>query len=554
MPPRKAVTRIVLGPIVGHTDHRSSKIWIQVADNPDHYKLRVHGVGLFRFLGTEAGGALEFRTAIAQAIGLRSDTVYRYAVVREGRTIANGRGSFRTMPDPGSLAHLTFCAISCNVEEEDGQWEALGKYIAEAKPQFLLMMGDQLYLDEGESGNLFKADRRHEPRKQRRAAIAEKYRGNWSRPLVRDVLANIPVYMMWDDHDIRDGWGSSPADSRTMAALHSRGQPIFDLCSGYFEDCRDAYWHFQGCHNPRPSDYSLDETLPNYIDDPPPPGTRRAMPYAFRCGRLVVIVLDSRGERDVFRNDLPILGTKQWQFIEHVLGNMAADVEALAVVTPTPIASIDPDGPTMKLMGDRTDDVEAFKRGDEAGTLDLSSDTGLDQLGWAVVNEHLSPTVSAFTGSELNLGHFKLSGIDEARDQWSHKFSRSEQVALIRAAGSARLTNRAPGAPRALIFLAGDIHVGARFTIRCEDPPFEALSLVASGINTVFSDPPTIDVLLSRDFDVAPDIRSTLKEVVVKPNYGVIDVLPTGNGAKISGVVAHEGVSVAVGLDISNWL
>ena len=53
MPPRKAVTRIVLGPIVGHTDHRSSKIWIQVADNPDHYKLRVHGVGLFRFLGTE---------------------------------------------------------------------------------------------------------------------------------------------------------------------------------------------------------------------------------------------------------------------------------------------------------------------------------------------------------------------------------------------------------------------------------------------------------------------------------------------------------------------
>ncbi len=33
----------------------------------------------------------------------------------------------------------------------------------------------------------------------------------------------------------------------------------------------------------------------------PAPGERRAMPFAFRCGRLVVLVLDSRGARDVFR-------------------------------------------------------------------------------------------------------------------------------------------------------------------------------------------------------------------------------------------------------------
>jgi len=109
-------------------------------------------------------------------------------------------------------------------------------------------------------------------------------------------------------------------------------------------------------------------------------------------------------------------------------------------------------------------------------------------------------------------------------------------------------------APRGLIFLAGDIHVGARFTIRCEEPRYEALSLVASGINTVFDKPPTIDVLLSRDFDVAPGIRSTLKEVIVEPNFGVIEVVPTGNGAEIDGAVVHQGVSAAVGLDISNYL
>ncbi len=278
------------------------------------------------------------------------------------------------------------------------------------------------------------------------------------------------------------------------------------------------------------------------------------MPYAFRCGRLVVLVLDSRGDRDVFRETLPILGDEQWQFIEAVLAGLAPDVEALAVVTATPIASIDPDGPTMKLMGDRTDDVEAFHRGDESGTLDLSSDTSAGQLALAVANVHLSPTVRAFTGSELNLGQFKLSGIDEARDQWSHKFARPEQVALLRAAGRARLTNRSPLPPRGLIFLAGDIHVGARFTITCEEPRYEALLLVASGISTVFDDPPTIDVLVSRDFDVAKGIHSTMREVVVDFNFGVVEIVPTGNGAEITGVVAHKGMSAALGLDISSFL
>lgn len=553
MSPRQRVGRLILGPIVGHTDHCSTRIWIQVPDDPSRYRLRVHGAGLFRFASTEAVGNLEFGTALAEASGLRADYSYRYAVVRDGRTIAGSRGAFRTMPDPASLAHLTFCAISCNVAEASGQWEALGKYIASAKPQFLLMMGDQLYLDEGEP-NLFSSELRHLPRPKRRAAIAEKYRQNWSRPFVRDVLANIPVYMMWDDHDIRDGWGSTPADSPTMVAMYPRGRPIFDLCNSYFEDCRDAFWNFQGCHNPRPSNISADPSLFNYIDAVPPPGARQAMPYALRCGRLVVLVVDSRGERDVFSANRPILGVKQWEFINRLFANLPADVEALAVVTPTPLASLDPHGPTMKLMGDRTDDIEAFKRGDADATLDLSPDTSKKQLALAILNVHVAPISSAFTGSQPNLGHFKLSGIDEARDQWSHKYSRPEQIELIRTAGRARLTNRPPGSPRALIFLAGDIHVGARFALRCEDPPFDALSLVSSGINVVFSDPPTIDVILSREVNVAFDIRSTLQEVTVKPNFGVVDVVPTGKGAKINGAIEYEGVSKAFGLDISHYL
>ena len=108
-----------------------------------------------------------------------------------------------------------------------------------------------------------------------------------------------------------------------------------------------------------------DPAFPNYIGGPLPRGQRLGMPFVFRCGRLMVLMLDSRGERDVFRKDYPILGERQWTFIDDVFAHLPPDVDALAVVTATPIASQDPDGQTQRLMGQRTDDVEAFKRGDE---------------------------------------------------------------------------------------------------------------------------------------------------------------------------------------------
>ena len=550
MGPRPGVNRIELGPIVGHTDQQSTRIWIKVFDDPGFYRLRIAGVGTFDFVSTEAPGSLEFRTAIAVATGLRSDITYRYNVLRLGRFLAGARGTFRTMPDPASMALLTFCAISCNAAKDEGAWKAFGKFVEDSKPQFILMMGDQLYLDE-DGIDVFRCHRKSTPA-VRRKAIVEKYRINWSRDPVRKVLANVPVYMMWDDHDLRDGWGSAASDSETLVAKHTRGRAIFDMCKAYYEDCRDIYWHFQGCHNPRPRD-GIDPALPNYIDGPPPSPTRYTMPYAFRCGRLVVLMLDSRGERDVFREELPILGARQWQFIDDVFANLPSDVEALVVMTPTPIASLDPEGQVQKLMGDRTDDVEAFKRGDEHNTLFPESGGG-SQLPAAILNEHLSPITQTLSGTRLNLGNFKIGNIDEARDQWSHKFSRPEQRRLLESAGRARLSNRTVGAPRGLLFVSGDIHVGARFTITCSDPAYEALSLTSSGISTVFGKQPIVHALLDEEFDVAPGIHSSLLEVVTEFNFGIVHVVPTGRGAEILGVIAHKGNSLALGLDIGLYL
>lgn len=66
-----------------------------------------------------------------------------------------------------------------------------------------MMMGDQVYIDEDEP-DIFK-EFFESPSPVRRKALAEKYHANWSRKHVKQVMANFPTYMMWDDHDIRDG-------------------------------------------------------------------------------------------------------------------------------------------------------------------------------------------------------------------------------------------------------------------------------------------------------------------------------------------------------------
>ncbi len=145
-----------LGPIVGHTDDTSTRVWIRVFDDPGRYTLRILGAGVVPFESTEtAQGVLEFRTAIATARGLRPDFRYRYQVLRNGRLVSGASGRFRTMPQPGSLADLLFVVVSCNRQSTDGDWAALAEFIENSSPRFLLLAGDQVYLDDDEP-NLFK--------------------------------------------------------------------------------------------------------------------------------------------------------------------------------------------------------------------------------------------------------------------------------------------------------------------------------------------------------------------------------------------------------------
>ncbi|MFO1287571.1 MAG: alkaline phosphatase D family protein [Rubrivivax sp.] len=461
------------------------------------------------------------------------------------------------------MTPLLFDVISCNGSGKLGAWQQLADHVERAQPSFVVMMGDQVYLDEDEP-NIFRdhfgAGDSPRGRAARRQAMAANYRANWSREPVARLLASTPCYMVWDDHDIRDGWGSMASDSETLVAQYPRGAAIFAKSTAYFEDARDVFWHFQGCRNPRPGDHvdplnpaQLDPAFPNYVDGPLPAGVRAGMPFVFRCGKLMVVVLDSRGARDVFRKDKPILGSVQWTFVEQVLARVPADIDALAIVTATPLASQDPDGQTQRLMGGRTDDVQAFRRGDEQ---ELFHPPSKDGKAEGIVKSIISAKVERLIGTNPNLGDFQINNIDEARDQWSHRFARPEQRALLAAAFKARLTNRPQGFKgRELLFLSGDIHIGCSFEVSAARPvKAKATSLTTSGISQIEDRQPFIGVYVDRSFTLAPGISAELKDVIVSFNFGVVTVTPTGSGAQVQTAIAHEGNGFAFEIDVKDLI
>lgn len=104
------------------------------------------------------------------------------------------------------------------------------------------------------------------------------------------------------------------------------------------------------------------------------------------------------------------------------------------------------------------------------------------------------------------------------------------------------------------MFLSGDIHIGCIFDISAKRPSGKAVSLTSSGISKIDDTQPLVGTFVDEEFSLAPGIQSTLRDVVNRFNYGVVQVQPTGSGAEINAVLAHEGNGFAFGLDVTDLI
>lgn len=281
-------TSLDVGLIVGAVTSTSARIWVRSAG------------GVLRV----GDRALPFRTdpardhtAVIDVADLMADTSYAIE-------LADTRGSFRTLPDADRIC---FAFVSCHLPfVEDGSvisldtsvamLDALRTVIAERDVRFLLHVGDQIYADMPRipSGDLWK--RTDDPRALYHAA----YRAYFGVPELRAIHASIPNFMIWDDGDIRDTWGSIPSDHPRTAEM--------------FAAARAAYVDYQHSHNPATD--------------------RRDLHYAFDAGPASFFVLDLRGHRDHATRTL--LGDRQWSAFEQWIAS-TDDRAARFVVSSVPL-------------------------------------------------------------------------------------------------------------------------------------------------------------------------------------------------------------------------
>ncbi len=308
-----------LGPIVGHTTSRSSRIWIRAdpaTDAGDHpgSELRTLGVAgvlakdgrrlnpmkVFYFrlhrefdrsgsidLGVDTPGfelepsssytvktgCLVLDDPIADDAELEDEELEKRlpkpSAWQEDLKALDPEKSeavVRTFPaeeeDGGRLSFLLgscrYPGLLWKVRHSDRIFGPMAKLAdaAEDRPRFVLMVGDQVYADLFSRLVPFgRADTYQEFR--------DRYLAAFGSPNIRRLMRTLPTYMILDDHEIEDNW------SQDRLRRSARYQ-LFTIAI-------DAYLSYQWSHGPRT--------------------WGRRLYYRFDCGGFPFFVLDTRTQR-----------------------------------------------------------------------------------------------------------------------------------------------------------------------------------------------------------------------------------------------------------------
>ncbi len=251
----------ILGPFIGHVTSTTAKLWV-------HWQSINERKVVFSIHKNENSSAINSKTvivtantlwvAIAEFDSLDPDSTYFYTVVdTDGNNLlAQSEGltqadlNFKTLPDTLVLnKRLDFLLLSCHNPEAgksntnpaaDGfeVWKQIPA-ILEKNPnvRFAILGGDQVYLDDAAKNIGQNPEKRLE-------AILTAYRTHWSNLHYRKVLCCLPAYLIWDDHDIIDGWGSE-----RKAFEGDTPKPRADWLE-WFESAKLAFWNMQAIRNP----------------------------------------------------------------------------------------------------------------------------------------------------------------------------------------------------------------------------------------------------------------------------------------------------------------
>ncbi len=363
--------RLTSAAIIGHTTQTGARIWIRVWEPGDYClvlsKTKIDvgkqpclvggKVELFSTVGKPeildahvVKKSINFdtdNTAVFDVQCLAPGTRYYYAVFavktkrRERWEIGRDHThSFRTQRKDSAAVtfglfsyHMPFKGES--VLNQD-MWRSFGELATDMDADFVVGCGDQVYADGDDGVSIWEWLKRNKKAVSNVSPESEQieimkswyrdiYRGYWGNRALRHVFRSFPTYMIWDDHEIMDGWGSYTDTelSNMLDTLWEWEDPELNLplARKMFEAAKAVYHEYVHSHNPLTQEDQWD--------------------YGFRWSDLSFFVFDVRGTRDFNRPEKKILGPDQGHRFDNWLRCAASqNAAALFIVSPVPIVHL----------------------------------------------------------------------------------------------------------------------------------------------------------------------------------------------------------------------
>ncbi|MDQ2646205.1 MAG: alkaline phosphatase family protein [Myxococcota bacterium] len=202
---------------------------------------------------------------------------------------------------------LKIALVSCNdidnhtfaKEHRADMWRRLLQLVEGKQVDLILHAGDQIYADSPPVGWL--ESEKHV------GAYRRHYVSTWSHPDVAAVLSTCPSLMMWDDHEIYDGWGSNDNDDTAKALERYRA-------------AEQAYREFQDPQNP-------------------PDRLAGGLGWIAKYGDLAIVAVDARSRRSWASGS--VAGKEQLDDLELKLGELSQlGLKHLYLVLGTPVVNV----------------------------------------------------------------------------------------------------------------------------------------------------------------------------------------------------------------------
>lgn len=280
-------------------------------------------------------------THVVEIDGLEAGAEYGYALL--GQDSGNQRVllghdqllSFCTEPEDND--ELIFGFYSCHMPYKQSlfgrtsltnmeMWECFERVLERKRHRGVAMViggGDQVYTDGVDSLDIWRYLNKVARKKggemfpQLDAMLSwyrDIYRGYWGFESLQNIYARFPNYMIWDDHELADGWGSHKKGGKhdeINEIFGSRRKNRVSKSEAYLlvdrmqSAAHQVYQEYQHSHNP---------VTQNGVFD-----------YPVEKNHTAFYFLDGRGQRDINRAHSRILGEAQMERLEGWLNLLDAE-------------------------------------------------------------------------------------------------------------------------------------------------------------------------------------------------------------------------------------